>query len=58
MHAFSARRGRSLLFAILATLSLVVLLIVAPATGQVHAVDVFGALRAPGEGAFIGGPPW
>jgi glycerophosphoryl diester phosphodiesterase len=55
VHAFSARRGRSLLFAILATLSLVVLLIVAPATGQVHAVDVFGALRAPGEGAFIAG---
>jgi len=55
MSAFRSVRGVSLLFVIPATLVLILVLVFGPLTGQVQAADVFGSLRAPGEGAFVAG---
>lgn len=55
MSAFPFPRGRSLLIAGPAAVVLVLVLIFAPVSSQVYAVDVFGALRSPGDGAFIAG---
>ncbi|GAA3894452.1 glycerophosphodiester phosphodiesterase family protein [Leifsonia kafniensis] len=44
-----------MLFASCTTAVLAAILILGAAPGQVYATDVFGALRTPGEGAFIAG---
>lgn len=55
MSALRSVRGMSLLFAIPATALVVLVLVLGPLTERVEAVDVFGTLRAPGEGAFVAG---
>jgi len=55
MTAFRSVSGASRLFAIPATMLLVLVFVLGPLPGQVQAADVFGSLRAPGEGAFVAG---
>lgn len=50
-----ARRVLSVLFACCATLVLAAILILGAAPGQVYATAVFGALRTPGDEAFVAG---
>lgn len=53
--AFRSVPGASRLFAIPATVLLVLVFVLGPLTSQVQAADVFGSLRAPGELAFVAG---
>lgn len=55
MSALRSVSGASRLFAIPATMSLVLVFVLGPLSGQVQAVDFFGSLRAPGEPAFVAG---
>jgi glycerophosphoryl diester phosphodiesterase len=55
VSTFRFPRTKSLLLAGPAVAALILVLILAPVSSRVYASDVFGALRSPGEGAFIAG---